>query len=79
MREPRQIGDIIAEIMGDLAELRDRYERDCGDEVISCKAAARYIGRSPCTISRYIAEGKLEKVCTPGNVGIRKAALNQLK
>lgn len=64
--------------MADLREMRDRYEKDCTDEVLSCKAAARYIGRSPGTISRYLAEGKLKKVRINGEVGIRRPELERL-
>lgn len=77
MKQPRLIGEIIAEIMADLKELQDKYDRDCDDDILSCKAAAQYIGKSPVTVSRYVSEGKLTKVCVRGKVGIRKTQLQQ--
>lgn len=80
MSEPRLIGEIIAEIFGDLDELKRRYDKDCpGDVVMTCKAAANYIGKTPATISRYIAEGKLHKVCAEGIIGVRRSELLRLK
>ncbi len=78
MGTARPIGEIMAEIMADLREMQERYERDCADAVLSCKAAARYIGRSPGTVSRYIAEGRLKKVRSGGEVGIRRSELDLL-
>ena len=79
MRQPRLIGEIIAEIMADLKELQDRYDRDCNDDILTCKEAAIYIGKSPVTISRYVSDGKLTKVSVRGKVGIRKKQLQLLK
>lgn len=75
MGAARPIGEIIAEIMADLRELEGRF--GCG-ELLSCKAAAKYLGRSPGTVSRYIAEGRLRKVSEDGVTGIRKADLDRL-
>lgn len=78
MKEPRLIGDIIAEIMDDLRELQQRYEKDCSDTILSCKEAAAYIGKTPQTISAYIAQGRLHKVSNGVSVGIAKSELQRL-
>ncbi len=79
MERIRPISELIAEIMTNLREVQERYEADCGDAILSCRAAANYIGRSPGTISRYLAEGRLKKVCVKGVVGIRKSELERLR
>ncbi len=76
MRTARPIGEIIAGIMADLRELEDRCG---GGELLSCKAAAKYLGRTPGTVSRHIAEGRLRKVTEGGVTGIRKSDLDRLK
>ncbi|MBR1539514.1 MAG: hypothetical protein IJ636_08430 [Bacteroidales bacterium] len=78
MKEPRLIGDIIAEIMDDLRELQQRYEKDCSDTILSCKEAASYLGKTPQTISAYIAQGRLHKVSNGVSVGISKIELQRL-
>ena len=77
MSQPRLIGEIIAEIMADLKELQQRYEMDCPNEILSCKAAAAYIGRTPSTISLYITQGKLHKVSDGTLTGIAKSELQK--
>lgn len=77
MAEPRLIGEIIAEIMADLRELQQRYEADCGDVILTCKEAASYIGKTPQTISSYIAQGRLHKVSNGIKVGISKIELQK--
>lgn len=79
MSQPRPIGEIIAEIMADIKELQDRYEKDCSNEILSCKAAAAYIGRTPSTVSLYIAQGKLHKVSDGVTVGIAKSELKKFR
>lgn len=76
MAEPRLIGEIIAEIMDDLLELQKRYEIDCHGRILSCKEAAAFIGKTPQTISAYIAQGRLHKVSDGTRVGI---ALTELQ
>lgn len=78
MAQPRLVGELIDEIIRDLRELQRIYDKDCNDEILSGKAAAEYLGKSPVTISRYIASGKLEKVCQNGKTGIRKSELRRL-
>ena len=75
MSEPRLIGDIIKEIMADLDEIRRRYDHDCTDQILTCKEAAAFIGKTPQTISTYIAQGRLHKVSNGVKVGIRKSEL----
>lgn len=77
MSQPRLIGEIIAEIMADLRELQQRYEADCGDVILTCKEAASYIGKTPQTISSYIAQGQLHKVSNGVKVGISKIELQK--
>ena len=78
MAEPRLIGEIIDEILADLRELQQRYEADCGDVILTCKEAASYIGKTPQTISSYIAQGRLHKVSNGVKVGISKKELQKL-
>lgn len=78
MKAPRLIGDIIAEIMTDLRELERRYNVDSRDDIISCKAAAAYLGKTPQTISRYIREGRLHKVSNGVITGVRRSELRRL-
>ncbi len=77
MAEPRLIGEIIDEILADLRELQQRYEADCGDVILTCKEAASYIGKTPQTISSYIAQGRLHKVSNGVKVGISKIELQK--
>ncbi|MBR1698425.1 MAG: helix-turn-helix domain-containing protein [Bacteroidales bacterium] len=77
MAEPRLIGEIIDEILADLRELQQRYEADCVDVILTCKEAASYIGKTPQTISSYIAQGRLHKVSNGVKVGISKIELQK--
>ena len=77
MAEPRLIGEIIDEILADIRELQQRYEADCGDVILTCKEAASYIGKTPQTISSYIAQGRLHKVSNGVKVGISKIELQK--
>lgn len=78
MGKTRPAEEIFAEIEADIRELRERYMKDCSDEVLSCRAAASYIGRSPVTISRWLSMGKLTKVTSGGRTGIRKSELRRV-
>ena len=77
MSQPRPIGDIIAEIMADLQEIQDRFSP--ANEILSCKEAAKYIGKTPQTISRYLSQGKLHKVSNGTREGIAKAELDKYR
>lgn len=79
MSHPRLIGEIIAEIMNDLRELQQRYDKDCGNDILSCKEAAAYLGKTPQTISRYISEGRLHKVSDGVAVGISRHELRKFE
>ena len=79
MSQPRLIGEIIAEIYADLKELEERYARDCRDEILNGREAARYLGVSPQTVSKYVREGRLHKFSDGVKYGIRKSELKLMK
>ena len=79
MSQPRLVGEIIAEIMADLDELRASYERDCYEELLNGKEAARYLNVTPQTISKYVREGRLHKISNGVTYGIRKSELRQIR
>lgn len=78
MSEPRLIETIINEITEALKEIKHRYDKDCHEEVLSCKEAAYYMKRTDVTISRYISQGKLKKVHINGKTGVLKSDCRKL-
>lgn len=79
MADPRLISEIIDEILVDLREIRQRCDTDCENVILTCKEAASYLGKTPQTISSYIAQGRLHKVSNGVKVGISKTELRKLK
>lgn len=50
------------------------------EDIISCKQAAYLLNCSQTTISRYISQGRLKKICRGTVVGVsKKAVLNLAK
>lgn len=78
MSRRRTEEEILADIAADVAELRALRAMGSADPLLSCRAAADYIGRSPVTISRYISQGRLRKVTAGGITGIRKSELQKI-
>lgn len=61
-----------------LFRLVDVLEGDGEDRILSCKEAARILGKTPQTVSRYIARGILNKTEVDGVVGIPESELRKI-
>ncbi len=57
----------------DLISVLQRLDAAMNNEtrVMTCGEAAFVLGKTPGTISRYIAEGKLQRVAANGVTGVR--------
>ena len=70
---------LIAELTASNNRLAAALEGQKTERVYSCKEAAKVIGVSPQTISRYIAQGRIKKGERGGRIGIPEGELNKIK
>lgn len=70
----------VRELLCSARAALDELERLCDqEEVCSCAEAARYLGVTGATISRYISLGKLHKIKRGLRVGISSSELYRFK
>lgn len=69
---------LIAELTASNNRLAAAIESQRTEKVYSCKEAAKLLGRSPQTISRYLAQGRIKKGTRGGVVGIPESELKKL-
>ena len=70
---------LIAELTASNNRLAAAIENQKSEKIYSCKDAAKVIGVSPQTISRYIAQGRIKKGERGGRIGIPESELNKIK
>ncbi len=71
-----RVKTLIAETRARLDELERLVDYD---QVISCTEAAKYLGITRGTISRYISAGKLHKIQRGERVGLSMSEVERLK
>lgn len=69
---------LIAELTASNNRLAAAIESQRMEKVYSCKEAAELLGKSPQTISRYLAQGRIKKGARGGVVGIPESELKKL-
>ena len=70
---------LIAELTASNNRLAAALEAQKSERVYSCKEAAFILGRSPQTISRYLAQGIIKKGVRDGRVGIPESELRKIQ
>lgn len=70
---------LIAQLTESNNRLAAALEAQKSEKVYSCKDAAKIIGVSPQTISRYLAQGRIRKGERGGRIGIPESELNKIK
>lgn len=71
-----RVKTLIAETRARLDELEKLLDYD---QIISCTEAAKYLGITRGTISRYISAGKLHKIQRGERVGLSMSEVERLK
>lgn len=71
-----RVKTLIAETRARLDELEKLVDYD---QIISCTEAAKYLGITRGTISRYISAGKLHKIQRGERVGLSMSEVERLK
>lgn len=71
--------ELIAELTASNNRLAAALEGQKVERVYSCGEAARLLGKSPQTISRYVAQGRLKKAVRGGRVGIPESEIFKIK
>lgn len=71
-----RVKTLIAETRARLDELERLVDYD---QIISCTEAAKYLGITRGTISRYISAGKLHKIQRGERVGLSMSEVERLK
>ena len=69
---------LIAELTASNNRLAAAIESQRMEKVYTCKEAAELLGKSPQTISRYLAQGRIKKGARCGVVGIPESELKKL-
>lgn len=70
---------LIAELTASNNRLAAALEGQRTEKIYSCKEAARIVGRSVQTISRYIRQGRIKKCVRGGVVGIPESELTKIQ
>lgn len=77
------IAERIEAVTKDLAMVADGLEKAIKDNydniLVSCTEAARHLGVTSNTVSRYLKEGRIEKVTIGESTGIRFSQIVELK
>lgn len=73
----------LESIASELERVTDNLEKAIKDQydniLISCNEAARHLGVTPTTLTRYLKEGRLDKVTIGESTGIRFSQIVELK
>lgn len=81
--ETHNLSDIDRRLIADLTASNNRLaaalEGQKTEKVYSCKEAAKILGRSPQTISRYISQGRIKKGVRGGVIGIPESELTKIQ
>lgn len=54
-------------------------ESQRGERLLTCSDVAKIVGKSPKTISRYLAQGRIKKGVRDGRVGIPESELRKIQ
>lgn len=77
------IAERLEAVTNDLAMVADGLEKAIKENydniLVSCTEAARHLGITSTTLSRYIKEGRLDKVTIGESTGIRYSQIVDLK
>lgn len=77
------IAERLEAVTKDLASVTDGLERaikkNYDNILVSCSEAARHLGVTSTTLSRYIKEGRLDKITIGESTGIRFSQIIELK
>lgn len=81
--ETHNLSQTDRQLIADLTESNNRLaaalEAQRNEKVYSCKEAARLLGKSPQTISRYLAQGRIRKAVRGGVVGIPQSEIDKFQ
>ena len=75
----RLIADLTASSNRLAAALEAQNGSETAEKVYSCMEAAKLLGRTPQTISRYVRQGRIKKGERGGVVGIPESELQKIK
>lgn len=75
----RESKAVMLDLQTEIRRLNSLAEEERPDPLYNCKQAAKYLKKDPSTISRMIADGRLEKVERGGSAGILKSELDKVK
>lgn len=82
MEQAINLSDYDRSLIVSLTESNNRLaqalESQKTEKVLSCTDAAKMIGVTPQTISRYIREGRIRKAIRGGKVGIPESEIKKL-
>lgn len=70
---------LIADLTASNNRLAAALEAQRNEKVYSCKEAAQLLGKSPQTISRYLAQGRIKKAVRGGVVGIPQSEIDKFQ
>ena len=70
---------LIAELTASNNRLAAALEGQKTERVYSCAEAAKILGKTPQTISRYLAQGRIKKGVRGGVVGIPQSEIDKIK
>lgn len=70
---------LLESLVASADRLAAALEAQKDERVLSCKEAASLLGRTPQTISRYLAQGRIKRGERGGRVGIPESELQKLK
>ena len=69
---------LISQLIESNNRLADALTQRKAERVFSCREFAKMIGKSPQTISRYIAQGRIKKAVRGGVIGIPESELQKI-
>ena len=82
MEQALNLSDYDRSLIVSLTESNNRLAKALEDQqtekVFSCADAAKMIGVTPQTVSRYIREGRIKKAVRGGRVGIPESEIQKL-
>ena len=70
---------LIADLTASNNRLAAALEAQRNEKVYSCKEAAKMLGKSQQTISRYLAQGRIRKAVRGGVVGIPQSEIDKFQ
>ena len=70
---------LIAELTASNNRLAAALESQQSERLLTCSDVAKMVGKSPKTISRYLAQGIIKKGVRDGRVGIPESELRKIQ